>query len=199
MIRKCLLVCGGSMIVKDIIKKTAELLELNDVLEYYDDSELELSDDVSNTIKKILLSINLTNNTIASQYYEIIGYKYVNCNDGVVPFSNISDKEIVEIKNVLDEYEEKVDFRVMADGVHVPSGEWKVVYSYLPNEVVENDEINYYTKIGSLLFAYGVASEYLFLIGDIDNAYYWDKRFKDELFSLSRPKRCINMPSKRWC
>lgn len=186
------------MLVKDIIKKTAELLELNDVLEYYAGGTEEPTEDVSNTIKKILLSINLTNNTIASQYFEIIGYQDVNCDD-VVPFSKISNNEIVEIKNVVDEHGEKVNFRVMADGVHMPSGKWQVIYSYLPKDVVESDNINYYTKIGTMLFAYGVASEYLFLIGDIDNAYFWDKRFKDELFSLSRPKRCINMPSKRWC
>lgn len=186
------------MLVKDIIKKSAEILELNDILDYFADPSETPSDEVAENINRILLAINITNNTIASQYFEIVKKVTINCADGIVPFSDISSNEIVEIKNVQDLDGKKIKFRVMADGVYVECGTWDFIYSYLPDTLSETSDIDYYTKVGSTLFAYGVVAEYLFLNGDINNAYFWDKRFKEELFSLSRPRRCINMPSKRW-
>lgn len=200
------------MLVKDIIKKSAEILELDELLDYYkngnsitDTSEESVSDsdngtlkDIKTLINKLLLCVNLTNNTIASQYFEIVGNINVNCGDGVIPYSTISTKEIVDIKYVLDCNGNKKKFSVLADGVHVPTGNLNIIYSYLPDEVSENSTIDYYTKIGCVLFSYGVVAEYLFLIGDIESAYSWDKRFKEELFSLSRPRRSIDLPSKRW-
>lgn len=203
------------MLVKDIIKKSAEILGLDDILDYYNtlstttqsvdasaesssETTQEPSQELLDAIKKLLLCVNLTNNTIASQYFEIIGKTSVKCENGVVAISDISSQEIVDIKYVLDSDGKKMKFHVWADGVHMPIGNWDVVYSYLPSELGEDDNVNYYTKINSTLFAYGIVAEYLFLIGDIESAYSWDKRFKEELFALSRPRRCVDMPSKRW-
>ena len=187
------------MLVKNIIKKTSKILELDNVLDYFETNPETMPDDVSAEIDKLILCINHTNNTIASIYSEITASKNIECTDGIIKFADVCTKDIVDIKNVLESSGLPQKFKVMSDGIHTGNGSLIVIYSYLPGDVTLNDNIDYYTKISEILFSYGVVSEYLFLSGDINDAYLWDKKFKDELFALSRPRRNINMPSKRWC
>lgn len=186
------------MIVKDIIKNTAKLLNLSDVLSYYKDETIAPSDDVIATIEDLLLATNTINNYIASLYFELTTSSTVNSVNGKITFSTITSRDIVEIKNIKDVYGSDVQFKIMSDGVYVSDGKYDIVYSYLPGEVKIDDEIDYYQKLNALMFAYGVAGEYLFLKGNVEEAYVWDKRFKDLLFSLSRPRRNISIPSERW-
>lgn len=186
------------MLVKDIIKKSAKILEFDDVIDYYSTNPETIPDEVSEKINKLLLAINLVNNTIASLYFEIVGSKVIDCKDGVIPYSSITTNEIVEIKNIYENNGLPIKYKVLSDGVHVASGLYKIVYSYLPSEVDEDDNINYYTKVNSTLFSYGVVAEYLFLIGNINDAYIWDNKFKDEILSLIKTKKNINMPIGRW-
>ena len=60
------------------------------------------------------------------------------------------------------------------------------------------DEINYYTKMNVSLFALGVVAEYLFIKGDIEEAYTWDKKFKQSLMGVLRFKRSLVLPKRRW-
>ena len=186
------------MIVKDIIKNTAKLLNLTDVLEYYKDETVSPSDDVTNTISDLLLAVNTTNNCVASLYFELTSSSNVSSTNGVIPFSSITSKDIVEIKDIKDSFGNDVKYKILSDGIHILDGNYVVSFSYLPEEVAISDDINYYQRLNTLMFSYGVAGEYLFLKGNVEEAYIWDKRFKDLLFVLSRPKRNINMPSERW-
>lgn len=186
------------MLVKDIIKNSAKLLNLVDVLEYFKDETVTASDDVINTIDDLLMATNAVNNYIASLYFELSALGVANAVDGVISFSSITNKNIVEIKTIKDLLGNAYEFSVLSDGIHVPDGDYVITYTYLPDMLKIDDSINYYQKLNSILFSYGVAGEYLFLKGNVEEAYIWDKRFKDLLFSLSRPKRNINMPSERW-
>ena len=64
--------------------------------------------------------------------------------------------------------------------------------------VTINDSVDYFGKLSELLFAYAVTAEYLFLKGQIDDAYMWDKRFKSSILSIQRPTKNIVMPKRRW-
>ena len=186
------------MIVKDIIKNTAKLLALSDVLDYYKDETITPSEEVTNTIEDLLLATNTTNSYIGSLYFELTATSNVNSVNGIISFSSITNKDIVEIKDVKDAYGNNVQFKILSDGIHILDGNYVVSFSYLPEELKIDDSIDYYQKLNTLMFSYGVAGEYLFLKGNVEEAYLWDKRFKDLLFALARPKRNINMPSERW-
>ena len=77
-------------------------------------------------------------------------------------------------------------------------GDYFVEYSYFPNKVSINDDIDYYLKLNELTFAMGVVGEYYYLKGAIDDACMWDKRFKSSMFNLLRPKRSVSIPARRW-
>lgn len=188
------------MLVKDIIKKACKLINLSDVLEYLNDETgtVTLSDDVSEKLDRLLLALNLTNNTLSSQYFEISACTECDNPNGVVSFGSITTKNIVEIKKVTDIENKDVEYKVLSDGVHSAYKSLKIYYTYIPDDVVISDSINYYLKLSEITFAYGVVSEYLFLIEELEEASVWDEKFKNILFAISRPRRSIVMPSKGW-
>ena len=147
---------------------------------------------------KIFESANMTNNTIAANYFELVDSIEINNKNEIIAFSKLTNKEVIEIKKVMNLDGEELNFKVTPMGVETVKGNLCIVFSYFPQSVEIGDEINYYTRINSLVFSMGVASEYLFLKGSIDDAYMWDKRFKSNLFSLSRPKRNVKIPARRW-
>lgn len=202
------------MLVKNIIKNTCKLLELTDVYEYLQsldvtsvdtgdttnssDETTLVSTETNETLERLLVALNLVNNTIASQYFEITSCKYISNTSGIIKYSDISSNHIVDIKKVCSDTNIVQKFTLLSDGVHTAEGNCKVYYSYLPNEVGISDNIDYYLKLSEVTFAFGVACEYLFLIGDVDEASIWDKRFKDALFAISRPRHNISLPVERW-
>lgn len=185
------------MLVKNILKNTSKILGMIEVAEYLESMDSELYDNVSEDINNMLLAVNMTNNNIASNYIDLVGKVSVNNDYNILPFSMISDKDIIEIKSVYSGGK-KIDFKVVPEGLKTARGNIEILYSYFPSEVGINDVIDYYTKLNALTFAQGVAGEFLFLKGDIDNAYVWDKKFKQSLINLIRSKKNLVMPAKRW-
>lgn len=186
------------MLVKNIIKKSAEFLNLNNVKKYLD-NELEITDEIESDINTFLLSVNMVNNTIASSYIELISDVEIDVSDGLIPYSEISDKSIIEIKSVTTTGGEKIDYKLYPEGVKIDEfSKVKIEYTYFPSEVTIDDEIDYFLKVNEITFAMGVVGEYLYIKGAIDDASVWDKRFKQSLFNVIRPKRNIVLPAKRW-
>lgn len=187
------------MRVIDIIKNVANLLKLDDVLTYIAGLENETENlTVPSEMEDLLLAVNSTNNIIASLYLELNSCVTKTINNGLIKYSDITDKNIIDIKNVTTLDGKKLKTKVASDGVRVDENNVVIYFTYLPDSVGINDNIDYYLKVNSLMFAYGVAGEYLFLRGDVSEAYDWDKKFKDTMFALVRPRRSIEMPVERW-
>lgn len=157
-----------------------------------------VSSDVTETLDRLLVALNLVNNTLASQYFEINSCKKISNTSGVIAYSSVSSRNIVDIKKVCSDTDVAQKFALLSDGIHTGAGNCKVYYTYLPEDVGLSDSIDYYIKLSETTFAFGVACEYLFLIGDIENASVWDKRFKDTLFAISRPRRNFSLPVEEW-
>ena len=188
------------MKVKDIIKNTAKLLNMIDLISYLDDMEHVVpSADTQKDLNDMLLAINITNSNIACNYIELSETKRINTETGLINYVLLTNKNIIEIKSVKDIHGNKQKFYVRPDMLQVPVGNHDIEFSYYPSSVGIADDINYYLKINEIIFALGVAGEYLFIKGDIDDAYMWDKRFKQMMLGALRPKRQIDMPVSRWC
>lgn len=186
------------MVVKNIIRTVAEYLDLKDVLKYLD-NKIEENEEMLDDINSLLLAVNMTNNTIAASYLELTSIKKVDVTDEIVEYNEISDKSIIEIKRIQTLGGSKINFKILPEGLKVYHyGICEIEYTYFPEKVGLDNEINHYLKLNELTFAMGVASEYLYIKGSIDDAYMWDKKFKNSMFNLLRPKRNIVMPARRW-
>lgn len=187
------------MIVKNIVKKTIELLGLKDLLVYFDSDNSDIDNSVIEEIENFVIAVNMANNNIASNYIELVTTsKVLSVSNKKIPYSQITDRSIIEIKKVTDSSGNDINYKLDVDGLCVDLSSVIVEYSYFPDMVSIDDEINYYTKVNELLFAQAVAGEYLFIKGDIDDAYMWDKRFKQSIFGVLRPKRKVTIPARRW-
>lgn len=184
------------MKVLDIIKQASNLLNLSDYISYLN-SEIESDDNIEETQNNMLIAVNMTNNNLAVNYINLIDkIELVNDSDKI-KFLDISNKNILEIKSIKTPSGKKKKFKVCTDGIEVEKSDLIIEYSYFPDSLSIDDEIDYY-NINELIFSLGVVSEYLFLIGSVDDAYMWDKKFKQNLASMLRPTRNIVIPERRW-
>ena len=67
------------MNVRDILIKSSKFLNLNNVLSYLK-GDIELSDDVQIDLDNLIMSVNMVNSVIASQYIEVIDEVFINNN-----------------------------------------------------------------------------------------------------------------------
>lgn len=186
------------MNVKNIMRSAAEILALNDVVQYLD-GELDVSDDITENINQLILAVNMVNNTIASSYIELLGEAKVKSVGTVLPYSSITDKAIIEIKSVVGSSNEKVSYKILPEGLLINYvGECKIEYSFFPDKLTITSDVDYYLKINEITFAMGVVGEYLYIKGDVNDAYMWDKRFKNSIFNTLRPRRSVVLPARRW-
>lgn len=189
------------MKVKDVVIDVCKLLGYNELISYLENNTIsDIDNSILQDLNLIELAVNMTNNIVASNYIELIDECEIKANSNKILFSQITTKNIIEIKSVKDINGCEIKYLINSTGIIFDNigSVVKIAYSYFPNSVTINDDIDYYLKMNSLLFAEGVVSQYLFLKGDTENACAWDKRFKNSLFVLLRPKKNIVMPSKRW-
>lgn len=187
------------MLVKDIIKVSAEYLDIKNVVSFLD-NKIENNEEVLQEINTFLLAVNMVNSGIASSYIELVSTKELQPDaSNKIQYNNIDEKGVIEIRKVEDKGGRKVNFKVMPGGVLLEDNcLCNIEYSYFPSSVDLEDNIDYYSKINKYIFAMGVSAEYLYLKGNIDDAYSWDKRFKNYMLNLNRPRRNITIPERRW-
>jgi len=189
---------GFDMLVRDILKFSADYLGLKSVKNYLN-GDSELTDEVLEDLDNLLLSVNMVNNNIASSYIELNSTKELFVKNNLVKFTEISKRPIIEIKSIKNNGYGDIAYKVFPEGVEVEKvGHCFIEFTYFPDKVEIDSEINHYLKLNEMIFAMGVVGEFLFIKGAIDDAYMWDKRFKTAMFNLLRPRKNIVMPKRRW-
>ena len=186
------------MIVKDVLLMSAKYLDLRDVCDYLSNETTESNDQVNDDIEKLLLSINMVCSNIASGYIELVDESVINPAAKFIEYKAITDNNIIEIKNCYGENSSAIEFALRSNGIESSSNIARISYSYFPRTVSLDDAIDFFTKINIYTIAQGVAGEYLFLKGDLEESYIWDEKFKNSLKSAMRTKRSITVPAKRW-
>lgn len=183
------------MVVKNVLRYVAELLENSELAKYFlEENEASLDEE---EVEKLLISINMAISNVSANYINVCARTKVKSDDGFIKFSQVSTLPIIQIKKVL-KGGEPVKFRIHSDAIEVGRGEYEIVYSYFPNSVGIDDNITFFPQLNELTFAYEVVAEYLFLKGQIDDAYAWDKRFKASILSIQRPCRNVVLKKRRW-
>lgn len=184
------------MNVKKILLNVCTMLQLSE-----EATDIE-NNHQSEEVKLLVACLNYVNNIIATDYIKI--YKTVEVdvkNSGdIVPFSKISQHTFLGIKSVKNKQANKINFKITDSGVQVAKGGKLLIrYAYFPDDVSINDNITCYkTKINERILAYGVAGEYLFIKGIVDDASMWDMRFKRELLVVCRKLTQPVLPSRKF-
>lgn len=187
------------MLVKDIVKVACEYLELKNIVECID-NKIEKTDDIEEEIRCLILAVNMVNSSVAASYIELISNKTVYTDENKkINYNDIDTRGIIEIKKVYNGSGCNIGFKLMPGGIIVEeSQDCFIEYSHFPDSVELEDNIDYYLKLNKYIFAMGVVAEYLYIKGNVDDAYMWDKRFKNSMLNVVRPRRSITIPERRW-
>lgn len=189
------------MNVVEIIKLTATYLQLNHLLQTTTlGGTSEPTSENIEEINLLLKCVNLVNNIIAGEYFKLTKCTTIKSDNGMVYYDQLaSGNKLNQILSVKDVYGSKKMYRSFDTYLKTTSGVLEVTYSYVPNAVVLNDTItSYATKISERIFAYGVASEYCYIMSLYDDAAMWDSRFKGSLQSVISKKSDMTLKQRRW-
>lgn len=182
------------MKVEDIIKLVCEFVgekELRKKIE----SDIDLSEKEQEKLDQMTRCFNLVNQEIASDFLPFLVKEEVS--GSIINFETLK-KRAVQIYEVRNRFGMSLKFKVFRNFVEVDGNAKTVVYSFLPDKLLLNDEVECAYGLSERVYAYGVASEYLLIVGVSDDAEIWENRYKESLFMLSRKKGEHVLPKRSW-
>ena len=185
------------MQVKNVIKLSAEMLNLEQTIQYLAGAET-LDGQTNKSDADILLRcFNLVVNEIAAEYRVFSKLKNIDTQNGVIEYPQI-DNQIISVNAVYKDGK-TVRYKSMPNFISTSPGGVSVEYSYMPENCEIEDNIDLSgTKIPERIIAYGVCAEYSIISGAYDEGLMWDKRFKDSLFSSLKKTKKLSVPLRRW-
>ncbi len=160
-------------------------------------NEIVLSKREMEKLESLLLCFNLVNQEIASDYLPFLTKENVEVKGDTIAFSDLS-KRVINIYEVKDKFGFNLHFRIMSKYIKTNCKAKSVVYSFLPEKMQLEDEIEFFNGLSARIYAYGVASEFLLVSGVSSDAEIWEERFKESLFMLSRKHGEHLLPKRRW-
>lgn len=188
------------MIVKNVLKNAVNYLGLTHLLNtnVFDGSG-SVSDEEMAEINTLINCLNLVVNQVASEYFILKDKVKVNSVNGVIYYSQLSNKVVSDILNV-KQLDHIVSYVCKADRLETVPGVVEVEFAYQPGQVSSiNETIDFSNyKLNERVLAYGVVAEYNFLYANYDDATIWDNRFKNSLSNLIRPRREIKIKQRLW-
>ena len=184
------------MTVKDILKLVCEFVDERDILSKWN-SSTELSSSEQKKVDRMVKCFNLVNQEIASDYLPFLTEEAIDVSDGPLYFANLS-KTVINVYEVRNAFGFSLHFKNFANHIKIDGHGKKVVYSYLPNELTLNQDVEKLRGLSERVYAYGVACEFLLLEGFGNDAELWEERFKEALFILSRKRGEHLLPERRF-
>ncbi len=187
------------MKIKDIVKMTAELLELTDVLSLNAFTGETNEEDalVKHDLDLLVRCANLSLSILATDKFKLKKVETFLTETGEISFDNFS-KNVFEILSVKSK-NKKVDFRVYPTILDCfNKGNYSVTYAYMPDyKTLDEDIDDFDKKVPLHLMAYFTASEFSFVSGNFEDASIWEQKYKEALGFITSSKS-RKLPERRW-
>lgn len=183
------------MTVKEILKLVCEYVGERDILSKLDDAEATFTDYEQEKLDVMLKCFNLVNQEIATDYIPLLLKEEVS--EEKILFSSLS-KTLVNVYEVKNRFGMNLKFKLYPDYVEVEGKPKTIIYSFLPENLTLEDNVDCNPRINARVYAYGIASEFLLIYGISENAEIWEERFKTSLFILNKKNNPSVLPKRRW-
>ena len=173
---------------KEILKLTATLLGLDDVITYLSDNETSTpSQETQNKINELLAYLNYVTREVTKEYYPLSHSEIVFSDDQCqIHFNKLSYKAI-SIKHIKNEYGLNVTFNLYPEfiKVGVPNKAYEIKYNFVPENITHIDQqLNLPIGLDYFVLCYGVASEYALAKLLYNEAEMWESKFKNSLENI---------------
>lgn len=180
----------GRYMTKEIIKLTATLLGLDDVVNYLlneNTTETEPLDEVATKINDLLVFTNYVIREVTKDYYPLSYEEKVSSDNQCQIYYNTLSKNAIAIKDIKNNSNLSVTFNLYPDYIKVgsPNSVYKIFYNYVPECLQSiNQEISLPMGLDYFIICYGVASEYALSKLLYNEAEMWETKFKNSLENI---------------
>lgn len=183
------------MLVKDVVKEASELVGVAENVNL----DLNGNTAVLGRETEILLHCyNLIENELALDYYPLVTEEEISTDTGRVDFDTLQ-KPVVRFLSVCDVYGEHVKYDLFAGYLKTKPGTLKLRYTYTPSlEKTLDGTAECALAVSQRMMAYGVASEYCFIVGLYDEGEAWAKKYRDSIMAVYRAQKSKKIKARRW-
>lgn len=173
------------MTVKEVLTKTIGIIC---------DEDIDLDVD-SKKRKRLVDCLDTVYQELMEQYIELKTKEEINVNDGKIYYTAFSKrlKDIISIhKNGM-----KQDYKLYPAYLEIDQiGGVEIRYTYLPEQIGIGDELILPPPYTENMLAMGIASEYFYRSGLIDEAIFYKNRYDNALVNLSRVRNSFTLKTR---
>lgn len=173
------------MTLRDILQKTIQILD--------EDINLEETG-IKRT--RLIACANMIYQELTTEYVPLKNREILCFEDKRLYFSNF----VYKVKDVLGIYinGESIGFRIYPMYIEADiKGNAEVVYLYHSEELAIDDEATLPPQYTAFVLASGVASEYLYRSGFVEEAMFYKTRYDTAVLNLSRIRKGITLKKRR--
>ena len=184
------------MDVKDVVKEVAGLLQLSNILnlDFEDNVEMAAIDSTTQRdIDLIVKCLNLVLHRIATEYVELLKRDTVSVVNGMFDLTTLGEK-IYKVKKVVG----CEKYRVVDNKLFAENGNYEIVYSYFPEELDFDDQLEYFENLSHFAIYYGICSEFLMILGDFSQSEIWESKFENSMEMAKSNLKVVDIKHKRW-
>lgn len=181
------------MTVESVIKMAATLIGIEEPVTAY----LEGQDaEGKKAVDALLGCLHLVEMELASDAFPILEECDV-VSTGKVFFDELPNAPL-RIVSVKDAQGASVEYRVFPMYVSLPSGQYTLVYHYLPKRRDVGDVLAFAGGMTQAMLAYGVAARYCFIVGAYEEAAVWDAKYKQAIAAAKPLPKGLAMRAREW-
>ena len=184
------------MKLKDIIKLSAGLLGLSDVVTVLEEKAVSTAQ-ITETIERLQNLCNVVTGELSSTYIPLERTDEVRVINKKISMTALQ-KRPTKIIKVTDAFLKELEFTHDHATIYVDSSIVKVTYKYVAENYKITDDVGYTEQnISKVVLAYGVCAEYCLTERRFDEAVMWHQRFVDGVKQRLTPKN-VKTSARRW-
>lgn len=171
------------MLVSDVIKTALALLDRQDVADMVSSQTYSSDEEASRLVGALLHCFNAVEDELARGFFPLETEETLVASGGKIYYTAFSETPVKILS--LTSGGKEIDHVICPKYIEVKAGAYSVKYVFAPSKKEldgESDFTGY--PVGERLMAYGVASEYCHISGDIGQAESWESRYRAEIERL---------------
>src|SRR5574344_1592214 len=181
------------MIVKDIIKQVAVLLDEQNIINANLDDFENLDSQTQKNINLIISCLNEVVSDLASDYLLCKATENINVENGEFDLQTLSNS----FYKVCD-FDDK--FKIVKDTLFASKGVHTLTYYYLPEVLTLQDQFSCFdSRLTLYAISYGVSAEFCLVTCNYSESEMWQDKFEKSVRTLLRNPKIVKLCNRRWC
>jgi hypothetical protein len=182
------------MEIKDVIKQTATILQLSNVVDANLDNFNNLDAQTKKDVNLLISCINEVLCDIATDYLPLKTTEQIVVSDGEFDLATLS-KTFHKVVSI----DTSNSYKIEHDCLKIKDGTYQIEYSYLPSIYELQDEItDFDSRLTIHALCFGVAGEFCIVSGNYAESEMWNSRFESAMQVAKRSLKIGELSKRRW-